>query len=218
MKIVNLEKLLPADIPANERVLWHSRPQWLSLFRRAFYGDVVAAYFAAMTVTNFVWFYAQTGLAGAGLSAAKTLGAGTLALTLLAILAFLSSRTTLYLVTDKRVVMKVGIALPIFFNLPFSSIETAAVRLFSDGTGDIPLGLTASQRIGYFHLWPHARAFRLNRPEPALRSIADAKAVAETLSRALIKACNQRNDAIGIATAAENKPAQPFHQGATAAA
>jgi Bacterial PH domain len=218
MKIVDLEKLLPADIPAGEHVLWHSRPQWVSLLRRAFYGDAVALYFAAMTIVNFIWSYSEGGLPAGGLSALKTLGAAVLALGLLAVLAWLCARTSFYLITNKRVVMKVGIALPIFFNLPFSSIETAAVRLFDDGTGDIPLGLSASQRIGYIHLWPHARAFRLSRPEPAFRSISDAKDVAETLSLALIKACNERNVAIAVTTNPDCEIVPGYHQNATASA
>jgi hypothetical protein len=218
--MVNLEKLLPADIPAGEHVLWHGRPRWFGLLRRAFGGDFVALYFGAMTIVNFVWAYANAGTGAAALSAAKTVSAGTIAVALLALLAWLSARTSLYVITDKRLVMKIGIALPIFFNLPFTSIESAAVRVFADGTGDIPIGLTASQRIAYLHLWPHARAFRLNRPEPALRSVGEAQGVAETLSRALIKACNERNDAIGLApqSVPESQKSTPaYPQGAIVA-
>ena len=43
MRTVNLEKLLPSDIPQGERVLWHGRPEWVSLVRRAFRADFVAA-------------------------------------------------------------------------------------------------------------------------------------------------------------------------------
>jgi len=27
MKVINFEKLLPADIPPGERILWHGRPE-----------------------------------------------------------------------------------------------------------------------------------------------------------------------------------------------
>ena len=70
--------------------------------------------------------------------------------------------------------MKIGIALPMFFNLPFSRIASASLRLYADGTGDIPVALDKGQRIAYLHLWPHARPFRLTQPEPALRCVPNA--------------------------------------------
>ena len=159
MKAVNLELLLPADIPAGERILWHGRPQWLSLARRAFRGDFVAAYFGLMTIVNVVMAAAAGSLDDALISAVKTLAAGGLALGLLALLAWLSSRTTLYVVTSRRVTMKIGIALPIFFNLPFSSIASASLRQYADGTGEVPLALGPQAHIAYLHLWPHAKPF-----------------------------------------------------------
>jgi hypothetical protein len=191
MKAVNLELLLPADIPIGEHILWHGRPEWFSLTRRAFRADFVAAYFVLMAAANFAMAAAAGSLADAALSAAKTLAAGCLALGLLMVLAWLSSRTTLYVVTSRRVTMKIGIALPIYFNLPFSSIISASFRPYSDGTGEIPLALCADTRIAYPHLWPHARPFHFARPEPALRCVPNAALVAETLSRALIAASNE---------------------------
>ena len=190
MKAVNLELLLPADIPAGEHILWHGRPEWFSLMRRAFRGDLVAAYFALMTVVNCGMAAAEGGLEDAVVSAAKTVAAGCLALGLLMLLAWLSSRTTLYVVTSRRVTMKIGIALPIFFNLPFYSIVSASLAQYSDGTGEIPLALSAEAHIAYLHLWPHARSFRFARPEPSLRCVPNAARVAEVLSQALIAASN----------------------------
>jgi hypothetical protein len=206
MKAVNLELLLPADIPAGERILWHGRPQWLSLARRAFRGDFVAAYFGLMTIVNVVMAAAAGSLDDALISAVKTLAAGGLALGLLALLAWLSSRTTLYVVTSRRVTMKIGIALPIFFNLPFSSIASASLRQYADGTGEIPLALGPQAHIAYLHLWPHAKPFCLARPEPALRCVPDASGVAEILSRALIAASNEGQSAAASKTATSPEP------------
>jgi hypothetical protein len=194
MKAVNLELLLPADIPAGERILWHGRPQWFSLGRRAFRADFVAGYFALTALANFA-LAASDSLQDAMLAAAKTLGAGALALGLLMGLAWLASRTTLYVVTSRRVTMKIGIALPVFFNLPFSAIAAASLRRYADGTGEIALELAPGVHIAYLHLWPHAKPFRLARPQPMLRCVPDAWRVAETLSRALIAAANQAQPA-----------------------
>ena len=68
MKAVNLEKLLPADIPAGERILWHGRPEWMSLARRAFRADFVAGYFGLMTLWNFASIAADFGWQACGAS------------------------------------------------------------------------------------------------------------------------------------------------------
>jgi hypothetical protein len=191
MKAVNLDKLLPGDIPQGEKILWHGRPRWASLARRAYRADFVAAYFVALTAWNCFSVGRDSGWTAAGLVGAKTLGIGGAALALLAVLAYASARTTLYVVTTRRLILKVGVALPIFINLPFSQIVSAAARLYGDGTGDIPIALAPSQRVAYFALWPHARPFHFRHPEPTLRCVVNGVDVAETVSGALREAAGQ---------------------------
>ena len=90
----------------------------------------------------------------------------------------MSARTTLYVITERRVVIKTGIALPIFFNVPFKQIASAQLRVLAGGAGEVPLGLVEGQRIPYFALWPSARPLHFGRPEPTLRCIANARDVA----------------------------------------
>jgi Bacterial PH domain len=203
MRAVNLEKLLPSDVPSGEHILWFGRPDAFSLLRRAYRADFVAGWFVLMSIWNFALAEWESGLQAAALSAAKTLGAGALALLVLALLAWLTSRMALYVITTRRVVLKVGIALPIFFNIPFTTIRSASLRTFADKTGDIPLALGTADRIAYFHLWPHARPFRFTRTEPAMRSVVNAAAVAEVLSRALIAASNQHAEQAGAPAATQ---------------
>jgi hypothetical protein len=198
MKLIDLNKLLPADLPAGERVLWHGRPEWTSLARHAFRGDLIAAYFGVMTIWNYISDAQASGWTQALVPAGKTILIGGLALGLICALAMLSAKTTLYVITSRRVVMKIGIALPVFFNIPFAEIASASVRTHADGTGDIPFALTAERRIAYLHLWPHARPLRVSSPEPALRTIPAAAAVAETLRSALLAEQQERT---GLASA-----------------
>ena len=81
--------------------------------------------------------------------------------------------------------MRIGIALPITFNLPFAIIETAAVKQNPDSSGDIALTLSADNRLAFLVLWPHARPWRLARPEPMLRELPEAERAAGILARAL---------------------------------
>ncbi|MBK8211242.1 MAG: PH domain-containing protein [Rhodospirillales bacterium] len=119
------------------------------------------------------------------LSALLLLPAALAAAGLFALLAWLISRTTVYTITPRRLVLPVGLALPLSINIPFSVIEAADVKLFADGTGDLSVTPARGERVGYLLAWPHVRPWRFARPEPTLRSIPNAAAVAEMLAGAL---------------------------------
>lgn len=84
-----------------------------------------------------------------------------------------------------RIVLKAGIALPVFFNIPFAEIAAADVQVHADGTADIAFRLTPGQRIAYLHLWPHAKPLVFKEPQPMLRCIPNGARVAERLRAAL---------------------------------
>ena len=202
MKLVDLDKLLPADIPEGERVLWFGRPEWVCLARHAYRADLVAAYFGALAIWNAVG-ESEAGSMAVAIGIGKSLVLGAVCLGLLGLLAWLSARTTLYVVTSRRIVMKVGIALPIFFNIPYSQIASAALRTFSDGTGEIPLALAPGRRIALLHLWPHARPFHIANPQPALRCIPGVGEVAVTLRQAMIAEAQSRLGGANVAASAQ---------------
>lgn len=175
---------LPGPLPKDERMLWQGRPALLSLARRAFHVDLVALYFAGLAA-----FQAYS--SGGATAAWPILIAGALALVILFALAWGACRTTVYTLTDRRLMLRVGIALQMDVNLPLREIEGAAFRRLSDGSGDLPLRLKPGVRLAYLHLWPHARPWRLTRPEPMLRCVPEAEAVAKRIAAALAEANGQ---------------------------
>jgi hypothetical protein len=185
VKLVNLEKLLPSDIPPGERVLWFGRPETKSLWRRAYRADWVIVWFALATAWNSGSALLDKGGDAALVAALVTLGLGAVALAILGLLAWLGARTTLYVITERRLVIKSGIALQIFINLPFSRIVAENVRVFADQTGDVSITLARGQHVSYIALWPSARPWRFVDPEPTLRCVPQAREVAETLGHAL---------------------------------
>lgn len=177
---------LPEPLPAGERILWQGAPRAAALAVRAFHVRKVGAYFALL----MAWRAATDLADGLGAAAAATSAIGLLpvalvAIGLLALLARATARSTLYTITDQRVVMRFGIALTMALNVPFRTIESAALRRHGDGTGDLPLALADGQRISYFVNWPHVRPGRRGKAQPMLRAVPDADRVAELLSAAL---------------------------------
>jgi len=176
---------LPENLPPGEHILWQGAPRWWDLAQRVFHIRAVAGYFALLVLVRS-WMKLQEGGSHAALiSLLSLLPLALIGLGLLALLAWLSGRTTLYTLTNRRVVFRIGIALPMAINIPFSAIASAGVRLGAGGTGDIVLTLTGKTRIAYSNLWPHVRPWRFKSPEPLLRTIGDAEAVAALLSAAL---------------------------------
>ena len=176
---------LPEPLPPGEHILWQGSPDWKRLALDAFHLQRIAVYFALMLVLQAALSWEAgaalaANLAPLGLSA--TLAA--LALALLAIAARLSAQTTMYTLTNKRIVMRIGIVLTVSFNLPLRWIAAAQVRANDDGSGDIALELKGADHIAYLHLWPHARAWYLKKPQPALRCVRDVAQVGERLHHA----------------------------------
>ena len=180
----NTPRGLPGPLPPGERILWQGAPSAGGIAQRAFHARLVAGWFLGAAVL-FGTVAAVDDSAGRAIAiVGPTLAVGFAALLLIAGFGWLVRRTTTYTLTDRRVVMQVGIALPVTLNLPFARIEGAGLKPFADGTGDIPLQLRKGERVAYLHLWPHARPWRVTQPEPMLRSVPDAEWVAAMLARA----------------------------------
>lgn len=180
---------LPEKLPAGERIVWQGRPRAGLVARRIFHLPVLALYFAAL----FAWRLALLMGDGRSLLEAVRGSLGQLllsltALAIVAILARLTASTTAYTVTDKRVVMRIGIVLTVTYNLPLRSIDAAHLLRLGKGCGEIALALRGDTRIAYLHLWPHARPWHLQRTQPMLRGLADVEQVSALLSAAWSRA------------------------------
>lgn len=177
---------LPERPPQGERILWQGSPDWRALAWRAFHIREVAFYFAALVAAQPLLALLDGGASRATLAGMGWIAlAGSLAMACLGFIAWLSARGSVYTITSRRLVLRIGVALPITINLPFALVATAGLRLRRDGTGDLPLALNPGERVSYAVLWPHARPWRLSRPEPMLRCVPDAAMVGDVLGRAL---------------------------------
>ncbi len=174
---------LPEPLPRGERMLWQGTPDWKRLAIHAFHVRKLAIYFSAMLGLQWLYLLGEPNAAllrPMAISASLAL----LTLVLLTTIAWFSARTTLYTLTDRRVIMRVGIVLTLTFNLPFKQIAGASIRPYAAGWGDIALALKGEDRIAWLNLWPHARPWQVKRPEPSLRCLPEAAALAARLQLA----------------------------------
>ena len=175
---------LPGRLPPGERILWQGSPEWRALARTAFHTRLIAGYFVALSLLALSLAVMNGGYSGVVMTATL----GVVGVALLHLLARASARTTIYTLTNRRIVLRIGIAVPKCVNLPLTTIASVDLAARADGTGDLPLTLTGLPKIGYLALWPHARAWRIARPQPMLRSVPDAAAVAAMVARACLAA------------------------------
>ena len=177
---------LPERLPPGETMLWRGRPCWRGLALRVFHLRKVAIYFTILLAwQGTAAVYDGGTLADAMLAMLTVLPIALAGLGILAGLALLYARSTIYTITSRRVVMRFGIALPMTVNLPFSKVDAAALRRGGDGSGDIPLALKGPDKIAHPALWPFARPGHYRRPQPMLRALAAPEAVAGILAGAL---------------------------------
>jgi hypothetical protein len=170
---------LPGLLPPGEHILWQGSPDWRALARTAFHTRLIAGYFGLLSAIAAGLALTNGGYTGLVMTA--TLGG--VGVALLHLLAWGSARTTIYTLTNRRIVMRIGMAVPKCINLPLGMIASVDLAVRAEGTGDLPLTLTGTSKLGYLALWPHARPLRINRPQPMLRSVPDAASVAALIAR-----------------------------------
>ncbi|MDP5102395.1 MAG: photosynthetic complex putative assembly protein PuhB [Erythrobacter sp.] len=161
---------------ADEKVLWKGRPA-LGLFARtAFHTRTLGIYFVALVIIALA-----TGNQNAAIVAAVL---GTVLIGLLYLLAWLSTRSTLYILTDARLIMRIGIAIETRINLPLKQVTAAHFRGRGADHGDIALELSGERLLGTLLLWPHMRPWHYTKPQPMLRCVPDATRLAQLIAEA----------------------------------
>lgn len=177
---------LPEALPKGEVILWQGAPRWRALAWEAFGIRTVLGYFGILAAWRVIdGATGPDGLVAGLISAALLVPVAAAAIVLLCGMAWSAAKATVYTITNRRVAMRIGVALTLTLNLPFTCIGSAALRTRRGGTGDIPLALTGPQRMAFLAIWPHARPWHLNRAQPSLRCIPDAARVAGVLAEAL---------------------------------
>jgi hypothetical protein len=188
MKVVRKNAIpgLPGALPRGEKLLWQGSPDWWSLALRGFRLRGIAIYFGILAGLRaaFAWSEGATPVESL-LGALWLVVLGAAAIGLFCLYARLVARSSIYTITSRRIVMHIGVALPMTINFPFKVITAAALAEHSDGSGDLPFVLAEGSKASYMVLWPHARPWRFSQVEPMLRGVPDAGRVAAILAEAL---------------------------------
>lgn len=181
---------VPHALPEGEQLVWEGAPAAGAVASHVFHWRLLAGYFMVMLM---LWGMGTEHAVGSPAFMAGLfvrLGASVVAMGVVFALSKAIAATTWYAITSQRLVLRIGMVLPMSINLPFSLLESAGVVTFRDGTGQVAIRMAKGQRIAYIALWPHCRVFHLNHPQPLLRGLADPIRVGELLATAVTAAAN----------------------------
>ncbi|SIO50181.1 PH domain-containing protein [Rhodovulum sp. ES.010] len=175
---------LPEELPEGEEILWQGSPNWWALARESLALYWVAGYFVVLFLWRVIVATETMSLSQAAVASSFFLFLGGFVCALLMMTAFVQSRAAVYTVTNRRVALRIGAALSMTLNLPYTWIGNANLDLRKSGTGTIAFELMGTTRFSYLLCWPHVRPWRMARTEPAFRCIPEAAKVARLIADA----------------------------------
>jgi len=197
-------------LPQGESILWQGQPTARAFALRVFHLRLVAAYFGLLFLGRVaVGMLDDQPLQDVLASASRVFIPAVISLVILGGLAVLYSRTTRYTITNRRVLLQFGAVLPMTLNVPLAQVASAGLKTYSDGSGDIPLALITEKRLSILLLWPHLRPWRLNQVEPMLRSVPQARVVADTLAKGLVAASPSVSEPVTTIAVARREEVAP---------
>ena len=175
---------LPELLPKGEVILWQGRPNWLRLTIDSLNLWWVIGYFGLLAAWRFLSVIDYMPF-GTSISASiPFLFVAAFVGLLLCGVGYIQAKETLYTITNRRVVMRIGAALTLTLNLPFTKIDNAAVAKKRGGFGNIAFETSGDTKFSYFVLWPHARSWYFGKPQPTLKCIPDIEKVSSILGQA----------------------------------
>ncbi|MEM9433369.1 MAG: photosynthetic complex putative assembly protein PuhB [Pseudomonadota bacterium] len=177
---------LPELPPEGEVILWQGRPSWWALATQSLNLYWIMGYFILLGAWRSVVLAETRDVATSIAGSVPFLVLGLIACALLALIALVQARSTVYTITNRRVAMRIGAALTVTLNLPYRWISSVDLDLRRNGVGTIALRLgdDGYTKLSYLTCWPHVRPWKMNPVQPALRCIKDADRVAAILGDA----------------------------------
>ena len=175
---------LPELLPKGEVILWQGRPNWLRLTIESLNLWWVIGYFGLLAAWRFLTVIEYMPLGTAFSASIPFLFVAAFVGLLLCGVGYIQAKATLYTITNRRVVMRIGAALTLTLNLPFTKIDNAAEAKKLGGFGNIAFETSGDTKFSFFVLWPHARSWYFGKPQPTLKCIPDIEKVSSILGQA----------------------------------
>lgn len=172
-------------LPPGERILWEGAPQARALARHLLFVRPLAAYLGVMMLW---WMVANRAAVATGAFWTTVVVQAAMSGFVIGGVLWLAravADSTTYAITDRRIVIRLGIVFNLTVNVPLRYVQGAQLKAFPDGTGQVAVQLDPEEKLAWIVLFPHVRPWRFARPEPLLRGLTDAARAGEALRAAV---------------------------------
>jgi hypothetical protein len=177
---------LTDPLSPGETILWQVSPQTDRMAASIFHYRWLALYVAGAMVLGLIGARQSGYPFGQGVAMVMlAIPFAAIGFALLELLGRLTAKAATYTLTNRRLILKIGVALDMTISVPLSAVTNAAVRKGKGATGDIALTVKDGGGVGYLALWPHARPWHVSIPQPMLRALPDVEAAAMIIGDAL---------------------------------
>jgi len=161
-------------LPDGEQILWSAKPEAWQFTRRLMRLEWVVAWFVGLAgLRAYNAWSAGADAMGLIVAASAELPLALFGLGLLTALGVAMARSTTYVVSAQRLVLQVGVALPITFNVPLRFIDDASVRVRPGAGGDVILTLRQGAKVKAIALWPHSQGWNGDAVKPLMRDLSE---------------------------------------------
>ena len=195
---------LPEKLPPGEKILWQGKPTLMLLAWHSFGVKLATLYVVIAMIYQSALSLSATTEANIVPILVFYLLIWFLASSLLYLLAHFQRTSTIYTVTDKRVVLKIGAALPITYNIPFKQISSVDLKSYGV-KGSIAISLLGDNKISYLSCWPHVRPWHFSKPCPSLLFLDNIEEVSQIIKKAM-------EDGLIFSELKNNEVNTPFQQ------
>lgn len=180
------------SIPNNEKIHWNGEPSWASLGYQVFGIKYLIFYF----ILSALYAVSQLGpvfsLLAFLVHYVPFLISGAVAASILFVLAYLATRHTSYVITEKRIVIRTGVALVFLLNVPLKNIISIDKQRLAGGRGNLSFEAKSKKRIPFLSCWPSVKSGSFVQPSPAFRSISNIEEIGVLITELAEKTHEQR--------------------------
>ena len=161
------------SIPNKEKIHWIGKPSWASFGYQVFgikyliFYFILSALYAVSQVDPVFTFFAFL------VNFIPFLMSGVFAACILFVLAYLTASHTHYVITEKRIVIRTGVALVFLLNVPIKNIISIDKQRLAGGRGNLSFTAKSKKRIPFVSCWPSVKSGSFIEPIPAFRSISN---------------------------------------------
>jgi hypothetical protein len=170
-------------IPDGESILWKGKPSLWGFSWNLFGLKWITFYLSILSIVSIARFFASDFHTAFYIDFLPFFLSGIFASIILIGLAAIQAYSTVYIITENRVIIKTGAALSFLISMPFKKIKEVNLQKRGASIGTISFELFSKKRVPYISCWPSVRPWKFKKTQPAFSCVRSVDEVATILRK-----------------------------------